>query len=109
MADSQELKGRTAGLGPRGLALIGLLAGIVGFAVALLPAITGSGGFAGAYIAVFSFVGLTIIGVIVIAVGAVVALLTTRLVGIALMLGPATFLVGYEAGYFVILYGLYYG
>ena len=108
MADGQETKGRRAGLGPRGLVLIGLLAGIAGFAVALLPAITGSGGFAGAYIALLSFVGLTIVGVIVIAVGAVLALLTKRLTGIALMLGSAIFLVGYEAGYFVVVYSLYY-
>ena len=108
MADGQETRGRRPVLGPRGLALIGLLAGIAGFAVAVLPAITGSGGFAGAYVALLSFVGLTIIGLIVIAVGVLVALLTKRLAGIALMLGPALFLVGYEAGSFAVVYSLYY-
>jgi hypothetical protein len=106
--DGQEAGARRPGLGARGLALIGLLVGIAGFAVAVLPAITGSGGFAGAYILLLSFVGLTIVGVIVIAVGAVLALLTKRLAGIALMLGSAMFLVGYEAGYFVVVYSLYY-
>ena len=108
MADGHEPRARWRGVGPRGLALIGLLAGIAGLAVALLPAVTGSGGSAGAYVALLSFVGLTIVGVLVIAVGTVIALLTKRLTGIAMMLGSAMFLVGYEAGYFVVVYGLYY-
>ena len=103
MADDETPKDRRPGLGPRGLGTIGLLAGIAGFAIAVLPALTGSGGFAGVYVALLSFIGLTVVVVLLIAVGAAVALLTKRLAGIALMLGPGLFLVGYDAGYFVVL------
>jgi hypothetical protein len=109
MADDKTPRGRRTGLGPRGLGIIGLLSGIAGFAIAVLPALTGSRGFAGVYLVLLSFVGLTVVVVILIAIGAAVAFLTTRLLGIALMLGPALFLVGYNAGYFVVWYATYYG
>jgi hypothetical protein len=90
------------------LALIGLVADAVGFATAVFPAITGSGGMAAVYVALLSLVGVTIVVVILIALGATAALVAKRAAGVALMLGSAMFLVGFDAGYFVVLYGLYY-
>ena len=109
MAIADEREDRPAGFGPRGLALVGLLAGAVGFAAAVVPAITGPGGLAAGYLALLSGYYLTLLVVVLIALGAVVALLTKRASGIALMLASAIFFVGYFGGYFVVQYlGVYY-
>ena len=100
MATEEEISsGRGVPRRPRALAMIGLLAGVVGFLVTFLPAVVGPGGLSGGYLAVLSLFAVLPIGVIVVAIGSMVSLLMKRASGIALMLGGAMFVVGWLAGY----------
>lgn len=90
---------RTIQLRPRLVAAIGLLSAAVGMLGAVLLAVAGPDGLAGAYIASASVPFVLRIVAVVIGVAAVFALLAERSWAIALMLCAALFLVGYLGGY----------
>ncbi len=73
---------------PRSLAQIALLAGLAGFLLALLPAVAGPGGLSSGYLASYGFFAVLVVVAVLILVGAVIALVTDRVAGITLMLGP---------------------
>lgn len=102
VAAPEEVEGRRAiALRPRALAVIGLLAGLVGFLFAVLPAIGGPGRLSAGYLAFYSVLAVLSVIVVLVVLGTVITLLTHRASGIALMLGAAVFLVGYLLGYLV--------
>ncbi len=85
-------------LGPRRLAAVGLLAVAAGAVLDVVLVLAGGGGLGGGYIAGvvggYVFYG----SVVVITVGAVIAGVARRHVGVALMLVPALFEVGFLIG-----------
>jgi hypothetical protein len=87
-------------LRPRRIAAIGLLSAALGMLGAVLLAVTGPRGPAGAYIASVSVPFVLRIVAVLIGIAAMIALLAERSWAIALMLCAALFLVGYLAGYF---------
>jgi hypothetical protein len=86
-------------LRPRRIAAVGLAFAALGVMAAVLLALIGPRGPAGAYIASISVAVVLRIVAIVVGGGAAVALLRERSWAVALMLCAALFLVGYLAGY----------
>ena len=86
------------GLGPRRLAVAGLLAAAAGVVLDVVLVLAGGGGLSGGYIA--GLVGGYVFygSVVLIAVGAVIAAGAQRIAGVALMLVPALFEVGFLIG-----------
>jgi hypothetical protein len=86
------------GLGPRRLAVGGLLAGLIGAVLNVVLVLANGGGLSGGYVAgllggylFYGCVGL-------IAIGAGIAGVTQRVAGVALMLFAALFQVGFVIG-----------
>jgi hypothetical protein len=86
------------GLGPRRLAVVGILAGFIGAVVNVVLVLANGGGLAGGYVAGLLGGYLFYGSVGLIAVGAGIAGVTQRGAGVALMLIAALFLVGFVIG-----------
>jgi hypothetical protein len=87
-----------SGLSPRRLAVVGLLAAVAGVILDVFLVLSAGGGLAGGYIAGvvggYVFYG----SVVLIAVGGAIAGVSKRGAGIALMLVPALFEIGFLIG-----------
>lgn len=86
---------------PRIVAAIGLLFAAVGLTIAVLGALLGPQGLAGGYLAATALTIAFWVSALLGAAGVIVALVWERPWGVLLMLGGATFFLGYTGGYFV--------
>jgi hypothetical protein len=87
-----------SGLSPRRLALAGLLAAVAGVVLDVFLVLSAGGGLSGGYIAGILGGYLFSGSVVLIAVGAAIAGIAQRKAGVALMLVPALFEIGFLIG-----------